>query len=233
MANMTLAEARTLVGKLTQDPDGARHTQTDGGDVDQALRAQIRLAMRWFAQKGGVLFGKILDVTTDASGEYDLSSDDVCWVHAVQTRDNADNTVFSAIKHVQIHTVRQTLAKAQNIRIHATVMPDTTWSTPATDPLISGANATTAHQHSDEAFERYVCYRAAIELVSPEQRQNLGTLIKQRERYERDLLRQLDLAGSSGFDEPGAGRVRLGWFYRGDTQVLGLSMERSARRYSY
>lgn len=180
MANLTLAEARTKVGQLLDDASNVRYSSAN---VDDALADALNVCLTRYASEGGDRFDLETTGTTSAStgassaltGAAALLIKQVSVVSgSVAYRIPAKNPMRRGYPDLTARDIRI-------LYVREYALPTTT-----THPLV-GVGATEAN--SWRAFDRWVCYEAAVQLAIKDQEQaRLAVLRSEADRASTAAL---------------------------------------------
>lgn len=151
MAGLTLAQARTRVANLLDDPNKVRWSDAV---IDISLQAALSQCLSDVVMAGCDVFDQEVSVTTDSTGLASLTGP-LLAVRTVQVA-TAPNNFYTVAPIVRRE--RQLLeAAVRNLVVE--VVPDFQISTTSTHPLV-GAGATAAATWP--AFDQWVCAEAAL-----------------------------------------------------------------------
>ncbi len=210
MAATTLTEARTQTRTLYLDDDATRWTDAE---VDRALEVAISSCMDEYLAAGGRHFHYELDVTTDSSGHYDLSTLNPLDIDGVS---NLRGNRYYPLPRTARADVRRENANALSIKI--IFVQTFAFPTTVSNPVIGDSVAPPTYK----AFEEWVCARAAQALAVKDD-EVLQSLDREEERLRRGIFARLK---TSKHRRPRLRNVWwsnwLGWDYDPRTQKIHL-----------
>lgn len=186
MANLTLAEARTNVAQLLDDPNNRRWTTAQ---IDVALQQGLSSCMSAYITGGGAAFDlETQALSTDSGGAADLTSlAPLLYIKSLQIMTGTGTALtFQTVKPAQKSDRWQ---YAQVIYALALVyVRDYRIPTTSSHPLV-GVGATEAASWPD--FERWICADAAMQLEVKDS-DDRPTLMGLAERARSNVLDRLN-----------------------------------------
>lgn len=212
MANLTLAQARTRVFRLLDDPNGIPGTPTtsrfnpDGAftDVDQALGFAISGCLSRYSKVGDKFDLELTGTSDAADGTLDISSSVPLLVKGVDLV--VDNSLYRILPKDPIRRGYADLT-ARSLRVtyvREYVLPTTT-----THPLI-GVGATAAN--SWPAFDEWVCCNAALHLQPNDNDASRVTLSTLLARAQADVFERQGVPAGNPWPRT------EGWYWYNDLQ---------------
>lgn len=212
MAAMTLTEARAAVRQVL---DSSTSRWSDA-NIDSALRTALSAALGQYVSNGGDRLREVIDVSSDANGEVDLSSYDPFEITGVSYV--VDNT---RVPVGRVSAVARGYAVQEVKTLSIELVRAFTIPASASNALVYSASADAA-AIVDPSFEQLVVLWAALDL-SLKDRDQRPEVQAAADRYASAMFTRAPTARAGSFSRSRNVSTRpLQFFYIPGSRTLGL-----------